>query len=191
MLPRIALRLLNHLLFHETWARSRLKAFAGQTLRLEVGGLAVLLSIDNTGLFEGGTSRALAPTVSITLPNDWLRHAVANHTSVFSLANITGSADLAETLGFVFRNLHWDAESDLSLWIGDVAALRLVRGSKRLFSWHVEAVKRLSLNVTEFLVEENPTITRGYDLTKFCTEVDCVSDECTRLEKRLERIKYY
>ena len=191
MLSRSALRLFNHLLFHETWARSRLKPFAGQTLCLEVGGLAVLLSITNSGLFEASSNRELAPTVSINLPNDWLRHVVANRTSIFSLANITGSVDLAETLGFVFRNLQWDAESDLALWIGDVAALRIVRGSKRFLFWHVEELKRLSLNFTEFFVEEKPTITRGLDLTKFCTEVDGVSDECTRLEKRLERLEYY
>jgi ubiquinone biosynthesis accessory factor UbiJ len=191
MLSRSALRLLNHLLFHEAWARSRLKPFAGQTLFLEVGGLAVLLSIDNSGLFEANSNREVTPTVSINLPSDWLRHAVANRSSIFSLANITGSVDLAETLGFVFRNLQWDAESDLALWIGDVAALRFVRGSKRFLFWHVEALKRLSLNFTEFFVEENPTITRGLDLAKFCTEVDGVSEECTRLEKRLERLEYY
>ncbi len=190
MISGTALRLLNHLLRSERWARTRLATFGGESVRLESGRWAVSAGISSVGFFELLRSNDdTMPSVVIALPGDWALRAVSNQASVFSLARISGSADLAETLGFIFRNLHWDVESDLSLFFGDVLAHRLARSGKGLLVSHRELAKRFSLNLSEFLTEEDPVIARHSDLSKFGIAVTSVHDDYTRLEQRCRQLE--
>ena len=112
MLARPALALVNHLLRGNAWARDRLIGFAGKTALLQFGSSTLLVRIGDTGLLEAGGAGTPA-TVSITLPADAPALALTDKASLLSSATISGSADLAETLGFVFRHLRWDVEHDL------------------------------------------------------------------------------
>lgn len=187
MFASTTLRLANHLLNGEAWARTRLQTFAGQTARLEFGALVVPLAISAAGLFESGDSNAAA-AVTIRLPGDAPLRMLTGQQSLFSSARIAGAADLAETLGFVFRNLRWDAEDDLSRLVGDVAAHRLVHGGKRIAAWHLQTAKNVALNIAEYLTEEDRSVTRRADVTGFCAAVDSLHEDCARVEKRLERL---
>jgi len=187
MFVRATLNLANHLLSGESWARTRLKAFAGQTARLEFGALAVPIAINAAGLFESGDRQATA-AVTIRLPADAPLRMLTDRQSLFSSARIAGAADLAETLGFVFRNLRWDAEDDLARLVGDVAAHRLVRGGRRVAAWHLQTAKNAALNLVEYLTEEDRSVTRRTDLADFCAAVEALRDDCARVEKRLERL---
>ena len=69
MLIDAALGLANHLLVSEDWARNRLKAFAGQTARLQLGALNFPLEITADGRFRTGDKNATS-AVTITLPAD-------------------------------------------------------------------------------------------------------------------------
>lgn len=186
MLLERALAFVNHLLAAEGWATARLKPFAGQTARLEVGALALPLRIDG----EGRLRRALATSeasVSIRLPDDTPLRWLTDRPSLFAAARISGSADLAEALAFVFRNLHWDVEADLASAIGDMAAHRLLRGARQFTDWQGRRLRNLAANVAEFLTEEQPTIARSADVKTFCTAVDTLRESCTHLEQRLLR----
>ena len=183
-----ALGFLNHLLNSEDWARDRLKAFAGQTAQLELGTLALPLEISPEGLFIAGTKRSSA-SVTITLPFDAPLRAIDGRASLFTTAQISGSAELAETLGFVFRNLRWDVESDLSQFVGDIASRRLVEGSKKVARWHRQQAKNLALNVAEFLSEESLGVSSRQDVSAFGVEVTNLQEAVTRLEKRLASLE--
>jgi ubiquinone biosynthesis protein UbiJ len=192
MLRQSLVRILNHWLLQETWARTRLEPFAGQTVQLASGALSVSLTITDRGLFERASPHLTTPSVTISLPADWPQQALASHTSrpaIFALARISGSVDLAEALGFVFRNLRWDVEGDLSLLFGDIAAHRLVKISQRFAAWHLDAAKRLAVNLTEFLVEESPGLARKTDIAAFCTAVDAIRGECDQLENRFQQLE--
>ena len=67
--------------------------------------------------------------VSISLPAAAPLLALQGKDAVMRAARIEGSAEFAETLGFVIRNLRWDAEEDLSKVVGDIAAHRIA-------AWH-------------------------------------------------------
>lgn len=67
-------------------------------------------------------------TVTISFPQDALLLVLTDRPAFVAAARISGSGELAECLGFVFRNLQWDIESDLSQWVGDIAARRLLAG---------------------------------------------------------------
>jgi ubiquinone biosynthesis protein UbiJ len=188
MLTRTALNFVNHVLTGETWARTRLQAFAGQTAQLSLGPLTIPICVTSAGFFETG-DQALTPTVTIQLPTDAPMRALTDRPSLFAAAHISGSAEFAEALGFVFRNLRWDVEDDLSQLVGDIAARRLLQGGKHFAQWHLQRVRNLALNVAEYLTEESATLARRADVAHFCIAVDTLSDDYARLEKRVQKLQ--
>jgi len=188
MLVDAALGWVNHLLAGEDWARERLKAFAGQTARLELGALSLPLAITASGYFAAGDRNAAA-SVILTLPADAPLRALTDRPSLRAATQISGSAELAENLGFVFRNLRWDAESDLALLTGDIAARRLLEGGKQLVKWHQHQAKNLALSLAEYFTEENPVITRYQDVSTFCREIRNLQESLAELEKRVSSLE--
>ena len=190
LLARPALAFVNHLLASEPWARERLIGFAGKIARLQFGNGAVLqVRISETGLLKEVDTAGVDATVSIGLPDDAVMRVLTDPPSLFSAATISGSADLAETLGFVFRNLRWDIEHDLSRVTGDIAAQRIFQVAKGLLQWQWRAARNLALGMTEYLTEEERAIARRGDVEQFCSEVDALRDDCARVEKRLLRLE--
>lgn len=187
MLTGTALNFVNHLLGGEAWARTRLQPFAGQTAHLSLGTLLIPVTITKTGLFESGDATSAA--VMIALPADAPLRALTDRPSLFAAAHITGSAELAEALGFVFRNLRWDVEDDLAQLIGDVAARRVLLGGRQFVQWHQQRAKNFALNVAEYLTEESPAIARRTDIAHFCRAVDGVRDDCARIENRMRNLE--
>ena len=189
---RLALRFANHLLAGETWARSRLQPFAGQSARLEFGDFKILLTISRSGLLELADNSVDA-AVTISLPTDALLKVLtdlSSHTpSAVGNTRIVGSAELAETLGFVLRNLRWAAEDDISRVVGDVVAHRLMRGVRQLALGQLHRAKNFALNVSEYLTEETPSIARSGDVIRFCSAVNTLEKDLSGLEKRLQRLE--
>ena len=189
MFEKPALAVLNHLLASEDWARCKLVPFAGKTARLQLGsGIVFLVRISEEGLLEVADANT-PPTVSIILPADSPVRALTDSASLLSAATISGSADLAETLGFLYRNLRWDIEEDLSQVVGDIVARRAVQLMGRLARWQVASTRNFAVSVAEYLTEEAPAIARRQDIERFCAEVDALRDDLARCEKRLERVR--
>lgn len=189
MLAKPALAVLNHLLASEDWARGKLVPFAGKTARLQLGsGIVFLVRVNEGGLLESAAAD-IPPTVSIILPADAPVRALTDSASLLSSATISGSADLAETLGFLYRNLRWDIEEDLSQVLGDVVARRAVQVMGRLVRWQVSGARNFALSVAEYLTEEETAIARRQDIERFCADVDALRDDLARCEKRVERVR--
>ncbi len=188
MLLDLAVGLVNHLLATEEWARDSLKPFARQTARLELGALALPIEITADGLLAVSGNRQPA-AVTIQLPADAPLRALTDRPSLFTAAHVSGSAELAERLGFVFRNLRWDAESDLSRLVGDMAAHRLVAGGKQIAQWHRRQATNLALNVAEYLTEESPSIARRQDVSSFCADVGRLQETLKCLEQRVAALE--
>jgi ubiquinone biosynthesis protein UbiJ len=108
---------------------------------------------------------------------------------VLTQAHISGSAELAEALGFVLRNIRWDIESDLARLVGDIAAHRLVKGGKSLAAWQLGQARNLALNLAEFYTEEDPLIARRSEVSAFCGAVPEVQAELLRLERRIAALE--
>ena len=187
MLNTAALAIVNHLLSGEDWARQRLRGFAGQTARLRFGRLAWTVKISASGMLEVADATAAA-TVSIVLPDDAPVRALTDRSALFSAATVAGSAELAETLGFVFRNLRWDAEQDLAQLLGDVLARRGVRLASELARWQASGARNVAANLSEYLTEEQAVVAPRRLIESFCGEVDVIRDDLARFEKRVERL---
>ncbi len=183
----IVLPLLNHLLSGEEWARLRLQPFRGQTALIEGGPIRLAMTVDDSGLFRTAT-REEAAAVTISFGPEAPVKLLTEPAGLFASARLSGAANFAETLAFVFRNLRWDYEGDLAGVIGDIPARRLARLLVDGINWHRSSVQRLGENFAEYVTEESLLLATARDLLRFAEEVDRLRDDLARLEKRVARL---
>jgi ubiquinone biosynthesis protein UbiJ len=185
-LPGPLLTAINHLLGQADWARKKLAPFAGHSARIELPPFAANFLIADDGSIADPVVDG-APEVSVALPATTPLLALQGKEAVMRAVRIEGSAEFAEALGFVIRNLRWDAEEDLSKIVGDIAAHRLVTGARELAGWQRQATQNFAENFTEYFTEEQPLIARRADIAEFSADVDRLRDDVARLEKRVQR----
>ena len=190
-LPAPLLAAINHLLGQAIWAREKLAPFAGHSARINLPPFEAAFLIGEDGYVSApilADSTETEPEVSISLPAATPLLALQGKDAVMRAARIEGSAEFAEALGFVIRNLRWDAEEDLSKVVGDIAAHRIVAGTREFASWQRQAAQNLAENLAEYFTEEQPLIARRNDIADFSTGIDRLRDDVARLEKRVQRL---
>ncbi len=194
MLDTLPLSALNHIIGAEDWARKHLVPFRGQTVFLKVPPFSLCLEIDPEGFFRRAQhgSKATVTPVTLTLPADLPLRILTgrgDRAALLSTAQISGSADLADCLGFVFRNLTWDVEGDLAQVVGDIAAHRLVQGARALASWQSGAFAGLTRNVTDYLSEEGAALVKRSDVSTFSRGLGEIATQLTSLETRIASLE--
>ncbi len=183
----LVVRALNHLIEGESWAQTRLAAHSGAQLQVDAGVFVVRLAINDQGLFQPG-EKVLQPDVSITLPGDLAARLLFERDTLFSSVKLGGSADIAESLAFVLRNLRWDGEADLAQLVGDIPARRLSKLGMTLAAAIHDATSRMAGNFTEYAIEESGMLAASRDVTAFGSGVVSLRDDVARLEKRIDRL---
>ncbi len=177
----------NHLLGQASWAREKLAPFAGHAAQIKLPPFEAAFLITPDGSIAAPAPDAELE-VAISLPAATPLLALQGKEAVMRAARIEGSAEFAQALGFVIRNLRWDAEEDLSRLVGDVAAHRLVKGGKEFVAWQQQAAQNFAANLAEFFTEEQPLIAKQGDIAAFSADIDRLRDDVARLEKRLALI---
>ncbi len=183
----LILPFLNRLLTQENWARERLLPFSGHSVGIDGGPFRLAFSIDESGLFSMA-SPDTPPDVTISFGADAPFRLLVDPGSVFTSARLSGTANFAETLAFVFRNLRWDYEGDLANVVGDIPARRLASLLESGIEWHRSASSRIGANLAEYATEESQLVASARDIEQFCSAVDMVRDDLARLEKRLAKL---
>jgi len=181
-------RLLGHLLARNAWARERLQPFAGRRAHLALGAVAVDFVIGDAGQIAA-CAEADEADVRLALPAGALAELPAGPDALFRQARISGDAHFAETLGFVLRNLEWDAEEDLSRIVGDPLAHRMHQGAREFAGWGRQAARNLVDNLREYAIEEARLTPPRPELEAFGRDVAALRDDLARLGKRVERIE--
>lgn len=180
---------INHVLTNETWARTKLLPFAGQTALIDASLLQISISITANGLFETAPNANRQPSVIISLPSDTpVKLISGDNSAIFAAARISGSAEFAEALAFVFRNLEWDSESDLAGLIGDIPANRVISALKTLFNRQKSAVVNAAQNFKEYITEESHQVIHRREIDVFGQAVNILRDDLERLDKRISRL---
>jgi len=189
MLDLAILQAFNRLLTAAPWAREKLAPFAGKRARLVLGPLPLEFriapdgSLESLGTGEPAVEIILPATAPLALLQGQGREAMMRE------AHITGAADFAEALGFVLRNLDWDAEEDLSRVVGDIVAHRLVKTAGDFAAAQAEAARRLVENIEEYLRYEQPAGIDKAALAAFAGEVGSLKQETDDLERRLAALE--
>lgn len=184
----LTIRVVNHLIQGEYWAQDRLRTHSGAQVLIDAGGLFKLrLCIDEHGLFQAGHIES-EPHVAITLPSNMLVRLLLDREKLFSSVKLGGSAEIAESLAFVLRNLEWDAEADLAGLIGDIPAHRLAKMTQSLSVAILESINRATQNAVEYAIEESAMLIPPRDIADFGNAVNVLRDDVSRLEKRISRL---
>ena len=184
---RLIVPALNHLIQKESWAKERLRPFSGAQLQISAGSIQIQLSINGQGMFAlGGNERTV--DVVLTLPSDAPSKLLFDRDALFASVNISGSADLAESLAFVFRNLSWDIEEDLASVLGDILARRLALTGGQIGNQLQNGVKRAAENIAEFATEDSRLLAPKREISAFCQSIDQLRDDAARLEKRIKQL---
>lgn len=192
---------LNHLIEQEPWACSLLTPFAGRVIRYDAAAFALSLKVTEQGGIEQA-SEAETPSVTIIVPLQQWPLVVADvaeggQAAAMRHVRIDGDAELANAVSTLGRNLRWDAAEDLSRAlrgvmggpISDSVAQRVVDGARQVHESATRVGRALLDNVTEYLLDEQPTLVRHAALDGFGGDVARLRDDLARLEKRLERLE--
>ena len=186
-MPQVAA--LNHLLKGQAWARERLRPFAGKRIRFRLAPLPDLgLVILDSGLVQTAATDVPADLIVNVKPGA-VPHLLARDESAMAQVDLAGPVDLASAVQLLFRELTWDVEEDLSKITGDVVAHRVAGAARDFLAWQKDAAIRLSQNVAEYLTEERPVLVAGADAANFRRSLEILSEDCERLERRLERLE--
>jgi len=185
LLNQAAVTVLNRMLGREEWAREKLAPFAGRVVRLE----ALPFSLQ-WAVAEGGTLAANdddgAPAVTIGLALSSLPFALLDPQAATKDVRLQGDAEFAQALSFVLQNLRPEPEEELSRFVGDAAAMRIV-GLVRLSASHWrELAERMLDNTANYIVTENPMVVGRDEVAAFVEGVTRLRDDVARLEKRID-----
>lgn len=168
-LAQTALAALNHVLRQQTWARDRLRAHAGRSVRIVVdsplGPVGADARIADDGTLEAASAES--PTVTLTLvPSIDALFGVLREgpKGLTGALKVEGDVMVAAAVGEVAQHLRWDIEEDLSRVIGDRAAHRAGETARDGLRRAEDLRGRVETGMRQFLVQEDPQLVGREDL---------------------------
>jgi ubiquinone biosynthesis protein UbiJ len=184
--------LLNRSIRASSAATELLASLAGETLAVEVEGLA--LSLRLTAHAEGIelTTRSDIPaavTVSGT-PLDLLRLLGTDPLASLhaSQARIEGHLELAQKFADLLRLGRPDIEEELSGFMGDAPAHALAQAFAGMRHRASESFLAVMESCSEYLQEEGRELPSPFEVQAFVLEVERLRDDVERLAARIERL---
>lgn len=191
----LVLAALSHLLQQQTWARERLRAHAGRSVRIafEVpAGLAPDLhaTIDAQGLLRRADPDASADATLLLRPDAQALVSLLREgpQSLSAHLRVEGEVTLAACLGELAQHLRWDAEEDLSRVLGDVAAHRLVGLAGEGFARFLDLGRRVESAAAQFLGAPRGPLAGSPRLAELRREALALEQGLKSLEARAARL---
>jgi ubiquinone biosynthesis protein UbiJ len=185
-----AVAAINHLLAQEAWARDALVLHAGKVAFIDAGSpaLAVRMQVTRDGMLvaAGGDQPA---NVTIRMKLSDLPLIAQNRDRAFSYVKIEGDAEFANTISQLSKGLRWEAEHDLEKLAGPIAARRLAGGARGMFDAARSTHRRLSENLAEYFLDEQPMLVRPAMLEELSSDISRLRDDVERAAKRLARLE--
>ena len=181
-----AIALLNRMLSREQWARDKLAPFAGRSARFDASPFALTLQVSGDGTFAVADKSEPAVTIGVALSS--LPLAMLDPQAAMKDVRLTGDAEFAQALAFVLQNLRPEPEEELSRFIGDAAAQRLVGFMRAGASQWKQIAENMLDSTAHYVVTENPMVVGRDDLDTFNQDVNRLRDAVARAEKRIDRL---
>jgi ubiquinone biosynthesis protein UbiJ len=195
----IVLAAFEHLLRQQQWARDRLRAHAGATLRLGLDAppLAQLpppewrVTIDEQGFLRPAEADA-SPSVSLLLrPSVDAVFAMLRDgpDGISRHLKVDGDVALAATMGELARHLRWEPEEDLSRVVGDAAAHRIVRAAGDRVDRFRDIGRRASSGASQFMTGDQQQLATRPLVHWLRDGAAALDERVSALEARLERLR--
>ena len=183
-----AVALLNRTLAHEQWARDKLVPFAGRSARFDAAPFALTLQVTDVGTFAVADNGEPAVTIGVALSS--LPLAMLDPQAAMKDVRLSGDAEFAQALAFVLQNLKPEPEEELSRFIGDAAAERLVGFMRASASQWKQIAENVLDNTAQYVVTENPMVVGREELESFNQDVNHLRDDVARIEKRIDLLAH-
>jgi ubiquinone biosynthesis accessory factor UbiJ len=190
-LAQTALASLNHLLRQQAWARDRLRAHAGRSVRIVVesplGPVSSSARIGDDGMLDGAPDESPDVTLTFRPSLDALfgmlrdgPRGLAGHMKV------DGDVMAAAAVGEVAQHLRWDVEEDLSRIVGDRVAHRVGESAREGIRQAEDLRARMESGLRQYLVDEDPTLVSRADMQSLLEATRSLHRTMDRLESELE-----
>jgi ubiquinone biosynthesis protein UbiJ len=166
----------------EGWAREALEGYAGKTARFEAGLLALSLCVESGGWLAAGSA---APDVTITIEPEALMASLFDAQAVLRKMRIEGDAQFARGLTEVLTRLRPDPAEDLSRWLGDAGAQRLVAAVHAGLQALGDAAQRLARQGADYFAAENPMLVGRQEFARYVQELAQLLVRLDRLEAKV------
>lgn len=186
MASAAAAGVLNRLLAREAWARDKLAPFAGRIARFVSPPFALNLVVTADGQFANAPDEPAAVTVENPLTS--LPLLLTGPQGAMRDVRLSGDAEFAQALGYVLQNLRPEPEEELSRFVGDIAAQRIVGAVRSSSSHWRQLADNLADNAANYVVAENPMVVGRAELAAYAEDVNRLRDDLARLDKRIERL---
>jgi len=184
---------LNRYLALDADTMSRLAAFAGKVIAIEVRGTGITLTMAPQGggiqllCDYRGTPDSVISGMPLTLARTGFDR---DRGAVFAgEVEIRGDVALGQRFEAVLREIDIDWEEQLSRLMGDVAAHQIGRLLRDAVAWGAKSADSLSRDVSEYLQEESCQLPHRDEVDAFLEAVDILRDHVARLEARLNRLQ--
>ncbi len=173
----------QRLLARESWARAALGSYAGRVARIEVGFACLELRIlPDGGLAAGSEGRA--PDVTVAANPAAVAQVWANPSSARRDLRIEGDIDFAQALIDVLQKLRPDPAEDLSRFVGDIAAERIVNTLRAVLDQVRDVAWRAARQGADYLVAEHPLLLGTQEFMQHRIEIAALLERIDRLERR-------
>lgn len=190
--PRQAIcGLLNGLFERQPAVFDLLSCHAGRSFRLLASPVDAAMTIGHDGRLAPA-DLAVVPDVTLTIDTAklWSEGWRPGHPlpERAGLVHVSGDAALAQTLSTLAKSWRPDIEDLLSQYIGDVAAVQLVSGAKRLTMLASQFFVRTTANVAEYAAHEAQWLVADVRMREHTSELSSLSADLDSLQKRIEAL---
>ncbi|HYA58975.1 MAG TPA: SCP2 sterol-binding domain-containing protein [Burkholderiaceae bacterium] len=173
----------NRLLAREQWARTALAPYAGRTARIETGLMTLFVAVEAGGTLAPGSG---APSVTITVEPEAVASSLFEPATLLRKLRMEGDVAFAQALTDVLPKLRPDPAEELSRFVGDAPAERIVRTVRATFDALRDAVHRAARQGADYFVGEHPTLLGRQEWERFGSELATLQGRLDRLEERIK-----
>ena len=179
-----AIGLANRVLEREDWARERLSAHAGRTVRMICGPMASTLAIAPSGILSPSQSAA---DLTLSIPPLRLPTLLAHPERWTELVSVDGDAALAATLADLTRTLPWFVEQAFASAFGPLIGTRLADAGRELLALPERAAQSFGESLSSYARDEAGLGVSASTFADFVAEAAAVAARVDALAIRLDQ----
>ena len=176
----------NRALEREDWAREKLAAHAGRTLRLRVGPASAALALDAEGRFAASSA---APDLDLSVSPLRLPALLAEPARWNELVACEGDGALATTLSELALSLPWFVERWFSAVLGPLAGQQLADAGRRLLVLPEYAARRIGESFARYVGDEARLAVRKTEASGFASDVAAIGARVDALAARVTALE--
>jgi ubiquinone biosynthesis accessory factor UbiJ len=179
-----AIGLANRVLEREDWARERLSAHAGRTVRMICGPMASTLAIAPSGMLSPSQSAA---DLTLSISPLRLPTLLAHPERWTELVSVDGDAALAATLADLARTLPWFVEQAFASAFGPLIGTRVADAGRELLTLPERVAQSFGESLSSYARDEAGLGVSASTFADFVGEAAAVAARVDALALRLDQ----